>query len=243
MPVPRLAAIVAFLAALLALDTLVDSRSQLLLGAATWAMLVLVCRPLPGAVRAQVAIVVVVATGAEITGSIIWGVYAYRLDNLPSFVPPAHGLVYLGGLALSGWVGAHARALVRVALVVALAWALAGITVLPQTDVGGALGAVLLAYFLLRGRAPAIYAGVFLVVAALELYGTAIGTWTWAETIPGTGVPNGNPPSGVASGYVFFDVVALAVAPRVLAAARAFALTRSEARSRALPVARAYRRA
>ena len=243
MPVPRLAAIVAFLAALLALDTLVDSRSQLLLGAATWAMLVLVCRPLPGAVRAQVAVVVVVATGAEITGSIIWGVYAYRLDNLPSFVPPAHGLVYLGGLALSGWVGAHARALVRVALVVALAWALAGITVLPQTDVGGALGAVLLAYFLLRGRAPAIYAGVFLVVAALELYGTAIGTWTWAETIPGTGVPNGNPPSGVASGYVFFDVVALAVAPRVLAAARAFALTRSAARSRALPVARAYRRA
>jgi hypothetical protein len=62
-----------------------------------------------------------------------------------------------------------------------------------------------------------VYAGVFLVVGALELYGTAIGTWTWAETIPGTGIPNGNPPSGVASGYVWFDVVALALAPRLLA--------------------------
>jgi hypothetical protein len=79
------------------------------------------------------------------------------------------------------------------------------------------LGALLLAYYLVRGRAPAVYAGVFLVVAGLELYGTALGTWTWAETIPGTGIPNGNPPSGVASGYVWFDVLALALAPRLLA--------------------------
>jgi hypothetical protein len=89
--------------------------------------------------------------------------------------------------------------------------------VLPRTDVAGALGAGLLALYLVRGRAPAVYAGVFLVVAWLELYGTAIGTWEWAPIIPGTGVPQGNPPSGVASGYVWFDIVALALAPRVLA--------------------------
>jgi hypothetical protein len=65
-----------------------------------------------------------------------------------------------------------------------------------------------------------VYAGVFLVVAWLELYGTAIGTWEWAAVIPGTGVPQGNPPSGVASGYVWFDIVALALAPRLLAAFR-----------------------
>ncbi len=98
-----------------------------------------------------------------------------------------------------------------------LAWGLAGVTVLSRTDVAGALGAGLLALYLVRGRAPAVYAGVFLVVAWLELYGTAIGTWEWAPIIPGTGVPQGNPPSGVASGYVWFDIVALALAPRVLA--------------------------
>jgi hypothetical protein len=74
-----------------------------------------------------------------------------------------------------------------------------------------------------------IYAGVFLVVAALALYGTAIGTWTWAETIPGTAIPNGNPPSGVASGYVWFDIVALALAPRLLR------LVRRARRSPAVP--------
>jgi hypothetical protein len=233
--VKRFACIVTFLAGLLALDTLVDARTQLLLGAATWGALLLACRSLSAERRAQVAVVIAAATLAELTGSIVWGVYSYRLENLPSFVPPAHGLVYLAGVALSGWVARHGRVLVTTALVGAAAWALAGVTVLPRTDVGGALGAVLLSYYLLRGRAPAVYAGVFLVVAALELYGTAIGTWTWAETIPGTGIPNGNPPSGVASGYVWFDVMALALAPRLLALVRAVTRVARSRIGRAVP--------
>jgi hypothetical protein len=59
---------------------------------------------------------------------------------------------------------------------------------------------------------------VFLVVATLELYGTAIGTWRGARELPGLGIPDGNPPSGVAAGYVWFDVMALLFAPRLLAA-------------------------
>jgi hypothetical protein len=235
--VTRFAAIVAFLAALLAVDTAVDTRTQLLLGLATWAALLLACRSVTPERRAQVAVVIAAATVAEVTGSIVWGVYTYRLENLPSFVPPAHGLVYLAGVALSGWVVRYAKQLVAIALVGALGWAAAGLTVLPRADVGGALGAILLSYYLLRGRAPAVYAGVFIVVAALELYGTAIGTWTWAETIPGTGIPNGNPPSGVASGYVWFDVMALALAPRLLAGVRALTATARAARNRSAPAA------
>ena len=72
--------------------------------------------------------------------------------------------------------------------------------------------------FLWRSRARATYAAVFLVVAALELYGTSIGTWRWARTLPGLGIPDGNPPSGVAAGYVWFDVMALLFAPRLLTA-------------------------
>ena len=215
----RAAAILGFLAVLLALDTQVDARQQLVLGALTWIALWLACRGVPPVLRAQALVVVVVATCAEVVGSIVWGVYTYRLENLPSFVPPAHGLVYLAGAALASAARspvAHAW-LVRVALALVLAWGIAGVMVLPRTDVAGALGAGLLALYLVRGRAPAVYAGVFLVVAWLELYGTAIGTWEWAPIIPGTGVPQGNPPSGVASGYVWFDIVALALAPRVLA--------------------------
>ena len=50
---------------------------------------------------AQVLGVVAFATVAEFTGSILWGVYRYRLHNLPLFIPPAHGLVFLAGSSLS----------------------------------------------------------------------------------------------------------------------------------------------
>jgi hypothetical protein len=214
------AAIAAYLALLLFVDRYVDLTGQLALGAATWIALLVALRCVSPERRAQALIVVAVATCGELIGSIVWGVYTYRLENLPSFVPPAHGLVYLGGLALAGSLARRERLLVGVALVAVLTWGVAGVTVLPRSDVGGAIGAILLAVYLVRGRAPSIYAGVFLVVAALELYGTAIGTWTWAATIPGTSISNGNPPSGVASGYVWFDIVALALAPPLLAFAR-----------------------
>src|SRR3954470_13355271 len=212
----RAAAIAAYLAALLAVDTQVSLHGQLLLGALTWIAVVVAARPLAPERRAQVAVVICAATVAELTGSILWGVYTYRLHNLPTFVPPAHGLVFMAGLALSDGVRRHARALVVVAAVAAT-WGLLAASLLPRTDAAGALGVPLLLAFLWRSRARAAYAGVFLVVAALELYGTAIGTWRWAEALPGRGVPDGTPPSGVASGYVWFDVMALLVAPRVLA--------------------------
>jgi hypothetical protein len=217
-PLARAGAIAAYLAALLWVDRYVDLHQQFVLGAATWVMLIVAARPLPPERRAQVAVVICAATVAEVTGSIIWGVYSYRLHNLPTFVPPAHGLVFMAGLALSEALRRHARGLVAVAAAGAATWGLLGLTVLPRTDAAGALGVPLLLAFLWRSRARGAYAGVFLVVAALELYGTAIGTWRWAVALPGLGIPDGNPPSGVASGYVWFDVMALLLAPRLLTA-------------------------
>jgi hypothetical protein len=214
----RAAAIAAYLAALLAVDTQVSLHEQFALGALTWIVLVLFARPLPSERRAQVAVVICAATVAEVTGSILWGVYTYRLHNLPMFVPPAHGLVFMAGLSLSDALRRHRRVLVGFAATAATTWGVLGLTTLPRIDAAGALGVPLLLAFLCRSRTRAAYAGVFLVVGALELYGTAIGTWRWAPALPGLGIPDGNPPSGVASGYVWFDVMALLLAPRLLAA-------------------------
>src|ERR1700693_3489585 len=221
MSLPRWYAVAgpAYLAALLAVDTQVGLHGQLVLGGATWLPLLAALRPLPVLARAQALAVVAFATAGEVTGSLVWGVYRYRLHNLPLFIPPAHGLVYLSGLALVRVV--RTRWLVAAAAIGAIGWGLAGLTVLPRLDVAGALGVPLLVIFLWRSRSRAVYAGVFLVVAALELYGTSIGTWRWAVELPGLGIPDGNPPSGVASGYVAFDVMALFVAPWLVAAARA----------------------
>jgi hypothetical protein len=212
-------AMAAYFAVVLWLDRYVDERQQLVLGLATWCVLVLACRGLPAERVAQVALVVLVATCTEVVGSIVWGVYEYRLGNLPAFVPPGHGLVYLTGLTLSecSFVRRRPRLFVLSVLAGCFVWTLAGLTVMPRLDVAGALGAATFAACLLWGRAPTIYAGVFVAVAALEWYGTAVGTWRWAEVIPGLGIPDGNPPSGVASGYVLFDVIAIALAPVAIA--------------------------
>jgi hypothetical protein len=216
---PRLYAVAGptYLGALLAVDAHVAYRGQLALGAVTWIVLLVALRPLAPLARAQALGVVVFATIGEVTGSLVWGVYHYRLHNLPLFIPPAHGVVYLSGLALTRLV--PARRLVAAAAIGSVGWGLAGLTVLPQLDVAGAVGVPLLCVFLWRSRARATYAAVFLVVGALELYGTSIGTWRWARTVPGLGIADGNPPSGVASGYVWFDVMALLVAPALVAAA------------------------
>ena len=196
------------------LDAQVGRTGQLLLGLLTCGVLAALLSLHPRAVRLQTLAVVVIATFGEVVGSLVWGLYTYRLDNLPAFVPPGHGLVYLGGFSLATLLARQPSALLGIAIAGAALWGAAGVSVLPATDLAGAIGCAFLVAVLLKTRRP-VYAGVFVVVAALELYGTAVGTWTWEGVVPGLGIAQGNPPSGVASGYVVFDVVAIWVTTRV----------------------------
>jgi hypothetical protein len=200
------------------LDSHAGRTGQLLLGVLTVVVFVALLSLHTPAVRLQALGVVGFATLGEVVGSLIWGLYSYRLENLPAFVPPGHGLVYLAGFSLAVLTGR--RVLVAVAAAGAAGWGIAGLTVLPAADVSGAIGCAFLVAVLLATRVP-VYAGVFLVVAALELYGTALGTWTWEASVPGLGLSQGNPPSGVASGYVVFDILALLLTARLLRAVRA----------------------
>jgi hypothetical protein len=209
-----LAVAVPYTAAGLWADRGVGHGGQLLLGLLTTAVLAGLLLLHPRSIRLQTLGVIGVATLGEVVGSLIWGMYSYRLDNLPAFVPPGHGLVFLCGLSLATLAAERRALLMGLAILGAGAWGVAGLTVLPSPDTAGAIGCAFLVAVVLRTRRP-VYAGVFLAVAALELYGTAIGTWTWEAAVPGFGLSQGNPPSGVASGYVVFDILALALATRV----------------------------
>jgi hypothetical protein len=202
----------------LALDRGADRVGEAAIGVATWGALLFACRSLEPLDRARVAALVLVATAGEVVGSLILGWYTYRRGDLPAFVPPGHGLVYLTGLRVSrsAFVRRRARAIAVAALTVGGAWALAGVTITTRSDVAGALCMGMLAFLILRGRAPALYACMFACVAALELYGTAMGTWQWAVVGPHFALPAGNPPSGIAAGYCVFDAAALALGPRLL---------------------------
>ena len=220
LPTLTLAVVAAWTLGGLVSDRHVGSVGQLALGVFTAAVLAALLSLQPRSVRLQTLAVVVIATVGEVIGSIVWGLYTYRLENLPAFVPPGHGLVYLAGLSLATLLSARSTALLVTAGLVAAAWGVAGATVLPAPDVSGTIGCAFLIGVLLWSRRP-VYAGVFMVVVALELYGTALGTWTWQPTVPGLGLSQGNPPSGVASGYVVFDVLALTLVARLGAAVAA----------------------
>jgi hypothetical protein len=210
--------VVAFFLAVFRIDVSVGHEGQLLLGAATWLVFLTALVPLTPEGRMRALLVVAAATCMEVVGSIVWGVYSYRLGNLPLFVPPGHGLVYLTGLRLAQTrlISGHQPAFLGLVGAMAVAWALAGLTVLPRTDASGALGMSVFLAFLVLGRARVLYAGVFLVVGVLELSGTAIGVWAWKEVVPGLQLPSGNPPSGAVSGYVLFDIVAIALTARLM---------------------------
>ena len=201
---------------MLLLDRDASLSQQRLLGVGTWLLLLALLIRESNRTRAQVAVVVVFATAIEYCFAGWLGVYNYRLAGVPWFVPPGHGLVYLGALAIgrSTYVEQRRRVLVPVTLAVAGSYAFWGLVLSGRRDVLGAFWFLCLAAFLLRGRQPTVFVGAFIVVTYLELMGTHLHTWTWQLRDPILGwVAIGNPPSGAAGGYGFFDAAALLGAP------------------------------
>jgi hypothetical protein len=190
---------------------------QRLVGLITWALLVALLRGEKRSVRIQVVGVIVVATCVEYTASPFLGYYTYRLHNVPSYVPPGHGLVYLAALSIgrSQLAAALRRPLIAFTLVVCGAWAAWGVLLSPRRDTFGAVMYLFLLRFTLRGSRPLVYAGAFLVTSYLELVGTGVGAWAWAHQDPSGTLSIGNPPSGIPGGYCFLDAAGVALAPRL----------------------------
>lgn len=230
------AVVIAWITSVLLLDHGVGGHGssiaeQRWLGIGTWLILLALLAGEPVRIRAQVGVVVAFATLVEYTFSYGLHVYVYRLHNVPWFVPPGHGLVYLGALAIgrSPTVIGRARVLVPATVAVAGAYAFWGLFLSARPDLLGALWFGCLAAFLLRGRAPTVFVGAFVVVTYLELLGTHLGVWTWQARDPVAHlISMGNPPSGAAGGYGFFDAAALVLAPRIDAALAARARQRGE---------------
>ena len=149
--------------------------------------------------RAQTAVVIAFATLVEYTCSPLLHVYVYRLHNVPAFVPPGHGLVYLAAYTIgrSRLVRRYARQAVTATVVLGGLYALWGLSPLaPRLDVLGAFWFCCLLGFLQWGRSRLLYVGAFLVVTYLELIGTGLGTWAWTGARPDRARRDGQPAVG-----------------------------------------------
>ena len=192
---------------------------QRALGALTWLVLLVALSRVDPVVRAQTLVVVVFATVVEYVFSPTLGVYTYRFHNVPAFVPPGHGLVYLSAFALghAALVQRHRRAAVALVLTVGGVWAAYGVLWAARPDALGAFWYLCLVLFMIFGPSQPVYLGAFVAVSWLELVGTHLGTWAWSTHDPTGWISIGNPPSGAAGGYGWFDLAGLLAAPYLLA--------------------------
>jgi len=201
----RALAITGIIAGGLALDQVVDFWGQTLTNVGIWAALLYWLRSARPDDQLALGICVFYATLGEIFLSLVWGLYEYRLSNVPLFVPPGHALLFMLGRILAErardwleWV----VPLVTAPLVLALA-----VTGL------GTLDALLFALFLLcllSGRASRLYAVMFVLSLAMEVYGTRLGNWTWAAEAPWLGFTTINPPLAAGAFYCMLDMLVVA---------------------------------
>ncbi len=169
---------------------------------ATWAMLLYWLTYSAPETRMSMVICVLYATAGEIFLSLGWGLYEYRLHNIPLFVPPAHALIFVLGMAITPRMPNSiiwAVPLAAAPPVLALAWV--------GADTMGLVLYTLLVLCMVFSNGRKLYAVMFMLTLGLEIYGTTLGNWTWLHEVPVVGWTTMNPPLAAGTFYSMLDML------------------------------------
>lgn len=144
------------------------------------------------------------ATAGEAVLCLGWGLYEYRHGNLPIFVPPGHALLFFTGCRLAERMpqGFWKLAVVLIAPA-ALFMALSG------RDTSGLLFLPVFLVCLLPPANRNLYATMILLALALELAGTALGSWRWSPAMPVLNLTQTNPPLLAGVFYCLLDLLVM----------------------------------
>ncbi|MDR3441832.1 MAG: hypothetical protein P4L65_02325 [Legionella sp.] len=145
---------------------------------------------------------------AEVIGSLILGLYQYRLHNIPLYIPLGHAIIYacIFHLANNPLIWRYHKALER--YLINVAFLTVFMSLLMLRDVGGFLGYVLFLFILYTRQKKLFYLGMFAMVYYVELCGTVFSTWAWYGVVgnhPNL-PPIGYTPSGAAGLYILIDL-------------------------------------
>ena len=204
------AVIVATIVGGLALDQHWSRHGQLAVSVAAWVVFAVLWVRARERERPALLACLLYATAGEIFLSLAWGLYEYRLGNIPFFVPPGHVLLFLLGTRIAArlrdgsewWIAAAALPLVAV---------FAGTG---RDTLGPALFAL---FFACMALSPArkLYATMFVLSLAMELYGTWVGNWRWAADVPWLGLTADNPPIAAGAFYCVLDLLVVSTVARL----------------------------
>jgi hypothetical protein len=199
--------IVATIAGGLLVDQHWVRHGQWAVNAVAWAVLATLLWRSSDTQRRAMLACLLFATAGEVFLSLVWGLYDYRLGNIPLFVPPGHVLLFFLGTQIAARIpdrGVWAVALAALPLVAIFAWS-------GRDTLGPLLFVLFLACLWLSGSRK-LYATMFVLSLAMELYGTWIGNWTWSASVPWLGLTADNPPLAAGAFYCVLDLLVVSVA-------------------------------
>ena len=203
-PVPHASAIamlvIAVIGAGLWIDRIAGFPGQLAVSLIVWIVASALIIGLPGALGSRLMACVWISGLGELVASLAWGLYDYQLGNVPLFVPPGHALLYLLGIIIAERLDERMAFAVPLAAAPVVLWLAA-----TGQDLLSVPLFALFVLFIAIGRHRRLYATMFVIALAMEIYGTAMGNWTWREVAPGTGLSTLNPPLAAGVFYCALD--------------------------------------
>ncbi|MBM3342850.1 MAG: hypothetical protein FJY56_12175 [Betaproteobacteria bacterium] len=195
----------------LALDQHVPFWGQLLVSIGVWALLLYWLYVAPREQRLTLIVCVAYATAGECFLSRAWRLYDYRLGNIPAFVPPGHALLFMLGAMITAYV----RDWVTWFVPIAAAPFVVFLALIGADTFGLALYALFIACMVFS-RARKLYAVMFVLALAMEIYGTALGNWTWRLDVPWLGMSTINPPLTAGVFYCVLDLLVVTTVARLM---------------------------
>lgn len=152
---------------------------------------------------------VILGFAGEYFFSRLCGMYTYRLENVPLYVPIGHAALYgrIFMFSKASIVRKHHKAIEQLfAFAIAI---FATIYLIFFTDVFGFVMTICVFLLLLkRPKDRLFFYAMYILVAILEIGGTAFGCWKWPPTAFNVFdfLPSNNPPSGISLFYFLLDV-------------------------------------
>jgi hypothetical protein len=175
----------------------------------TWGVLLWLAAGAAAAERRALAACVALATAGELFLKDVWGLYEYRLHNLPLFIPAGHALVYAAASRMSRRAPRWLPGLVGSAFAIyAVAGAWAGI------DTFGVPWFLVFAAYLRASADRRLCATLFVFALAIELYGTSLHGWRYYRAEPWFGLTTTNPPVWIGAVYCTLETLVRFVANR-----------------------------
>ena len=152
--------------------------------------------------RIEMITVLAFATPMELFFSEVWNIYEYQRGLMPLFVPAGHYFLFDLGRIMANKMKQSLALPILIPFI-----PMVGYGVYDGSDTSGLILLILVLVFTKFGPQPRLYASMAWAALAMEIVGTQLGNWTWANEVPWTGLTAWNPPLLVGAFYCFGDLL------------------------------------